>query len=42
MTGPVGQLTIQAWERAADGSGAAAIAPARSDAEIEDCRRWTP
>ena len=30
-TGPTGQLTIRAWERAADGSSATPIAPARSE-----------
>ena len=42
VTGPVGQLTIQAWERPADGSSATPLAPARSGDEIADCQRWTP
>jgi hypothetical protein len=42
VTGPVGQLAIQAWERPADGSSATAIAPAKSAEEIADCQRWTP
>ena len=41
-TGPTGQLTIRAWERAADGSGATEIGPARSEADIDDCRKWRP
>jgi hypothetical protein len=40
--GPTGTLTVQAWERAADGSGATAIAPARQDSDVDDCRKWTP
>jgi hypothetical protein len=39
---PVNQMTIQAWERAADGSGATAIAPAKYGDELSDCRKWTP
>lgn len=42
VTGPVGQLTIQTWERPADGSSATPLAPARSADEIADCQRWTP
>jgi hypothetical protein len=42
VTGPVGQLSIQAWERPAAGGNATAIAPARSVEEIADCQRWTP
>lgn len=42
VTGPVGQLAIQAWERPADGSSATPIAPARSAEEIADCQWWTP
>jgi len=38
-TGPVGRLTIQTWERAADGSGARSIAPARTDKDFDDCRK---
>ena len=38
-TGPVGRLTIQTWERAADGSGARPIAPARTDKDFDDCRK---
>ena len=41
-TGPTGQLTIRAWERAADGSSATPIGPARSDADTDDCRKWLP
>jgi hypothetical protein len=40
--GPTGQLMIQAWERAADGSSATPIAPARSEADVADCQKWTP
>jgi hypothetical protein len=39
VTGPVGRLMIQAWERAADGSSARPIAPARTDQDFEDCRK---
>jgi hypothetical protein len=42
VTGPVGQLTIQTWERPADGSSATPLAPARTADEIGDCQRWTP
>jgi hypothetical protein len=41
-TGPTGQLTIRAWERAADGSRSTPIAPAQSEADIDDCRKWLP
>jgi hypothetical protein len=41
-SGPTGTLTIQAWERAADGSSVAPLAPARQDSDIDDCRKWTP
>ena len=40
--GPTGTLLIQAWERAADGSSATPIPPARSEADIDACRSWTP
>ena len=39
---PLNQMTIQAWERAADGSGATSIPPVKSGNEIDACRAWTP
>jgi hypothetical protein len=39
VTGPVGQLAIQAWERRAEGGNGTAIAPAKSVEEIADCQR---
>ena len=41
-TGPTGELTIRAWERAADGSSSTPIAPAQSEADIDECRKWLP
>jgi hypothetical protein len=42
MTGPVGQMTIRAWERSADGTTNSPIGPATSSADIDDCRKWIP
>ena len=37
----VGQVTIRAWDHDANGA-AVEVAPAGSDAEIDDCLKWTP
>ena len=41
-TGPTGQLTIRAWERAADGSSATQSGPRDRRPTIDDCRKWRP
>jgi hypothetical protein len=40
-SGPVGPITIRAWDRDAHG-GATEVGPAVSTAEIDDCMKWKP
>jgi len=40
-SGPVGPITIRAWDRDALG-GAGEVSPIRSTQEIDDCMRWRP
>jgi hypothetical protein len=40
-TGPIGQMTIRAWDR--DGlGGSSEVSPAATSADIDDCAKWTP
>jgi hypothetical protein len=39
VSGPVGPMTIRAWDRDANG-GALEISPVKSTAEIDDCMKW--
>ena len=40
-TGPVGPITIRAWDRDANG-GALEQSPVTSTVEIDDCMKWRP
>jgi len=40
-TGPIGPITIRAWDRDANGGGLEQ-SPVTSSAEIDDCLKWRP